>query len=210
MPAFQIGPRTFPTKKAAGEEVSRILHGSPLNVALSGDEYALIRDLLDLHPNAVEKIGAGVLGISVRDSGEYASRCFHAHRVDGTIIDFSKKECFSPSSHRVNVTAALRWEVQDQLDDARNQVWHPACELCGKLIIVIDEVDIDHADRPFAELRDKFVVAAGGWDNIKVENDGATRMRLSHRELAEVWKKYHQHMARLRPLHRRCHRGLGR
>lgn len=212
MAPFTIGEQTFPTKKAATEEVNRILHGCPTGTALSGGDYTLIRALLDLHPSAAEKIGLGVLGIWVGDSGEYGSRCFHAVRADDSDIDFSKNECLNPSSKRADITAALRWEVQDQLDVVRNQTWYPACELCGKVIITIDEVDVDHADTSFATLRDRLVHSCGGWDSARlgVENDGATRLRLVNRRVAQIWQMYHQTNARLRPLHRACHRGLGR
>jgi len=61
---------------------------------LRPDDFAVIRKLLDYHPECDAKIGAGVRGLrfdrSLHDSG---SSCFWVLRTDGSVEDFSAKKC---------------------------------------------------------------------------------------------------------------------
>jgi len=61
---------------------------------LRGEDFRLVRALLEHHPERQAKVGVGVsclkVDASLHDSG---SRCFWVVRVDGSAEDFSLRKC---------------------------------------------------------------------------------------------------------------------
>lgn len=200
-----IGPYKFPTKKSAEEAIKEVLHGSPLNTPLTGEAFGLIRALLDNHHDAAAKIGAGVSQIEVRII-EFGARGFWIVRVDGSAVDFSYRVALNgaPSS-RANVTAALRWEIQDQIDRFRDEAFSKGAVVCPLTNQPLHRgnAHVDHVT-DFAEMADKLVEAVGGWDALEVECVGETgaRRQLKDRQIAQVWQLYHERMATLRLVHK--------
>eukprot|EP00811_Abedinium_folium_P034719 NODE_7578_length_1566_cov_16.286310.p1 GENE.NODE_7578_length_1566_cov_16.286310~~NODE_7578_length_1566_cov_16.286310.p1 ORF type:complete len:421 (-),score=77.50 NODE_7578_length_1566_cov_16.286310:302-1495(-) len=75
-------------------KVSRILQQRPIGTELEAEEFAVVRGLLNYHPEAVAKIGVGVRAIKVDASlHESQSRCFWMRRTDGSMEDFSTRRC---------------------------------------------------------------------------------------------------------------------
>ncbi|MEV0650582.1 DCL family protein [Phytomonospora sp. NPDC050363] len=105
----RIGNRSFKTKKAATDACREIRDRYPgdgperppeLNPGLGQrvddpDDIAFIHDLVALHPEAEEKIGAGIKGFVVRvnENGFGGTRCFYVERVDGSSAEFSFPLC---------------------------------------------------------------------------------------------------------------------
>lgn len=63
---------------------------------LQGQDFALVRKLLDLHPEHWTKIGSGVRAIKLDASlHESGSTCFWLLRTDGSAEDFSTRKCLA-------------------------------------------------------------------------------------------------------------------
>ncbi|CAJ1393532.1 unnamed protein product [Effrenium voratum] len=71
-----------------------ILHEAQLGEELAGQQLALVKELLEYHPEAQKKIGAGIQGVKVDTAPDsQASRCFWVLRSDGSQEDFSARKC---------------------------------------------------------------------------------------------------------------------
>ena len=75
---------------------------------LQGEDFKLLMKVLNKHPRASEKIGAGVASIVV---GPYVcrSRCFFVIRIDGSVEDFSVRKCLGapPPPRNERMKAAM-------------------------------------------------------------------------------------------------------
>lgn len=117
MPEVWIGSRRYATKKARQEAVQAILGRYGLGqVVDQEDDDLLLRDLLDMHPDAAEKVGPGVDRFRV-----IATPCGHhkgqeAVLVDGSKVAFSYQKCLDAPTHRQRVLAAMRTEIQPQVN----------------------------------------------------------------------------------------------
>ncbi|WP_414721043.1 DCL family protein [Streptomyces sp.] len=99
-----IAGEHFPTKAAARARCQEILYaypgqpgtgaGQPQDVTDSA-HVAFLTALVKRHPEADERIGAGIAGFKVQVSpdGKGNTRCFYVIRVDGSSVDFSIRRC---------------------------------------------------------------------------------------------------------------------
>jgi hypothetical protein len=205
VPERIIGPFAFPTRKEAETRIRAILHESNLHEPLVGDEFALIRALLDLHHDAKTKIGAGVVSINVRVI-EFGARGFWITRTDGSSIDFSYRTALNGApTQKTLVQQALRWEIQDQIEEFRAEAFADGPVTCPLTHQPLSQstAEIDHIV-PFADLITEFVPAVGGWLVLQVECVGETgcRRQLVDREIAQTWQDLHKATAQLRVVHK--------
>lgn len=171
MAVFWIGERRYKSKQAAGDAVRAVLHGHPVGTALSGDEFDLIRDLLDMHPNAEEKIGTGVSGIQIAPPQQGPYPGFEAIRTDGSVIDFSYLSCLTKPSLRSHVHNVMRAEVSDLVSD-----YFEARYAAGTFHSDESGAPLDRGDTAvsyfrgpaFAQIADEFAEIEGGWGDITV------------------------------------------
>lgn len=117
MPEVWIGPRRYATKKAGQEAVQAILgrYGFGQDVDQEDDDL-LLRDLLDMHPDAAEKVGSGVDRFRIIPTPRGHHRGPEAVLVDGTRVAFSYQKCLDAPTHRQRVLAAMRTEIQPQVN----------------------------------------------------------------------------------------------
>jgi hypothetical protein len=171
------------------------------------DEEALYW-LIQQHPEYEEKRGCGIAGFTVV-STIFGARGFAIVRTDGSVTDFSYRECLSPKSTRTSVLAALRHEVADDIQDAKlryfsqhgDQLGRVACALTGAPI----DISQSHADHAppftFQVLAHSFLSAKGivaSEDLLEPSIDNQHRRRLADRELAAAWRSYHHELAHIR------------
>jgi hypothetical protein len=94
-----LGRYTYPSKSAADEALRALrdkhLAGDPI---LEEDDVELLRAVVAAHPEAAEKIGAGIAGFFVARAPDHPTYCFYLKRSDGTVIDFSWKEALTPTA----------------------------------------------------------------------------------------------------------------
>ncbi|AAG12662.1 RNA polymerase IIA largest subunit, putative; 12353-6556 [Arabidopsis thaliana] len=84
---------TWKNIELLSQSLKRILHSYEINELLNERDEGLVKMVLQLHPNSVEKIGPGVKGIRVAKSKHGDSCCFEVVRIDGTFEDFSYHKC---------------------------------------------------------------------------------------------------------------------
>lgn len=96
MPAkpVQVGNIHFSSKRDATKFFREMLHRYDLGDKVSSCDGSLLASLLDMHPEAAEKIGAGIQSFSVR-SADFGTPCFWVNRTDGTTEKFSFRACLS-------------------------------------------------------------------------------------------------------------------
>lgn len=130
---YRLGSEVFKTKESIAEYVRRVLHSSEPERPIEGDVGAVIRDLLQLHPSAQQKIGCGVAAIVVREDRRFKSRHFHILRTDGSDVDFSYRQCIQPSTARADATLAFRAAIADQIASFKARFFAGYGALSGSL-----------------------------------------------------------------------------
>ena len=199
MAEFWIGDRQFPTKTAAGDAIRAVLHGHRVGTELADEEYQLIRNLLDMHPEAQDKIGAGVAGIRIGAPRKGPHPCFEIIHTDCDPIDFSYKTCLKAPSIRSQVHNVMRFETADQ-----RTAYLQSRIAAGTF--VSDEsgtpLDLDHTHvsyfqgPPFAQIADLFAAAEGGWEAIELSPSTEPGPgKFVDRDQAERWRQHHGQQA---------------
>ena len=95
MPAksVKIGPLSFSKKGDATDYFREMRYKYDLGDKVTHEDAEILAHLVHMHPEAAEKIGAGIESFSVR-TADYGTRCFWVNRVDGTTERFSFRACY--------------------------------------------------------------------------------------------------------------------
>lgn len=95
MPAIpvKIGDLCFAKKGDATSYFREMLYKYELGDKVSSEDSRTLECLLLMHPEAKDKIGAGVENFSVR-SADFSTRCFWVNRTNGTTEKFSFRACY--------------------------------------------------------------------------------------------------------------------
>lgn len=95
MPAkpVKIGTLSFERKSDANAFFRDMLYKYELGDKVSGNDTKILAALLEMHPEAAEKVGCGIQSFSVR-TADYNTRCFWVNRTDGSTEKFSFKACY--------------------------------------------------------------------------------------------------------------------
>lgn len=165
------------------------------------EDDAFLRDLIQGHPDAAEKVGIGIDHFEVRANAFYKTGCLWLVRVDGTETDFSYRKCVTGThgTHRAQVLMAMRAAISDQVADFKRRMMTPGarCSLTG---VTLDEetVHVDH-DPPFVQLARDFFAEAGGADAIRItpSQDGSVGRTLLDPEMERRWGDFHRQRATL-------------
>ncbi|MDX2526210.1 DCL family protein [Streptomyces europaeiscabiei] len=197
MAEFWIGQRRYRTKGAAQEAVQEVLYRYNVgSIVDQEDDHQLLLDLLDMHPNADDKIGSGVeaFAIAAPQRGPYPG--FEVIRTDGSRIDFSYRECLKPRTYRQQVLNVMRDEVK-----ATISVYFESRKAADSLLS-------DHSGTPlestntavayfrgpsFNDIAREFAESHGGWEAIELTSSAEKGLgRFVDRDLAERWFIHHQ------------------
>lgn len=82
----------FKTRTEARAYLNAMRNRYDIGDRVSASDAIILTAALALHPEAKEKIGAGIKDFSVR-SADFGTKCFWVNRVDGTTEKFSHKDC---------------------------------------------------------------------------------------------------------------------
>ena len=173
-----------------------------------GADEAALYWLIQQHHEYEQKRGCGIAGFTVV-STIFGARGFAIVRTDGSVTDFSYRECLSPKSARTSVLAALRHEVADDIQDAKLRYFSQHGDQSGCVACALTGAPIDiaqsHADHAppwtFQVLAQAFLSAKGivaSEDLLEPSIDNQHRRRLADRELAAAWRSYHHELAHIR------------
>ncbi|WP_331773354.1 DCL family protein (plasmid) [Embleya sp. NBC_00888] len=200
MAAFTIGSRCYPSKEAAKQAVRDVLYRySPGDKVDRPDDVELLRDLLDLHPDADEKVGPGVAGFRVVRGERAGVHAFEVVHTDDNVLDFGIRKCFDPPSLRRRVLEAMSHEIEPNSTaylDSRVQGRSLVSDLSGTPVAT-NAVRVSHFQGPQRDvIATEFVEEHGGWDAIELTGSRRPgRPRFVDRELADEWRAYHRQRA---------------
>jgi hypothetical protein len=197
---FWIGQRRYRTKGEAEQAVKAVLRRyRPGSIVDREEDHQLLLDLLDMHPEAEEKIGPGVEAFAVGPPQRGPHPGFQVIRTDGERIDFSYKACLSPPSHRQQVLNVMRDEVKEDVND-----YFASRKAAGSLISDVSgaQLDSNHTavsyfkGPSFVEIAEEFAANVGGWDQITLTASAEPGLgRFTDRGLARRWCDHHRDRA---------------
>ncbi|WP_329082434.1 DCL family protein [Streptosporangium sp. NBC_01469] len=192
MPACWIGDREYRSKAQARAAVQAILRDHSPGTELTGEQFSLIRDLLDMHPRAEAKIGPGVADIRIVALPLGGHHGFELIRTDGTPMDFSYQGCLDHPSPRTKAHNAMRFEVEELKSayfEERYEAGTFTSDASG-VPLRRDDTDVSYFQGPsFAQIADDFAELEGGWSQIPLtpaEQKGRTA--LADHAQADRWR----------------------
>lgn len=209
-----LGPFEFRTKGEAEAAIREVADSADIGNPVIGEAKELILGLLERHPEAARKIGAGVSQVVVRFNA-YKKRGFYLLRVDGSETDFSWTKCLSPPRPIDRVRTALRSCIADQKLEARDRHFaagaNACCELTG-LAITPASCHVHHENPTFAELVDAFLGARGISSEavafVRVDGVEGPRLAAEWHWLGREFEAYHRTHARMLVVHASEHMHL--
>lgn len=206
MPAisYTIAGRFFATQKDLAAHVSAMLrdYGQYAPAQLLGDDAAFMGDLLLRHPSAERKIGCGVAALWVRRNGAFGNG-FYVERTDGTLVDFSYKQCIRPFTHASKAKFAFRRAIDDQVLAVKKAVFDDGalitCPITGEPI-VWETAHVDHEPpTTFAALLADYCALRGiDLDSLELYEPRSGIGKLLPPAIERDWSDWHRAHARLR------------
>ena len=98
----------FKSRAALERYIKALLIEVPAGAELTGEAEEIVTDLINHHPKAAEKTGAGIKKIVVRpDQIWKKNKQFWIVRQDGTEIDFSYRKCLHGEMSRIDLFRRL-------------------------------------------------------------------------------------------------------
>lgn len=212
-----VNGQLFNSKKSLKTHIRSIVSRYKDDEFLGEADLQFMRSVLDFHRWRDEKIGVGVVSMTVRTNRPYATRGFWLTRLDNTTTDFSWIECVDQPSQRRDVLAAMRAVIADQKESFRtiffSSTSEPRCPVTGEPLDM-GTCHVDHEPPlSFEKLTTDFIVEK----KIDLEavlltgyGDGETKQELADESLRRAWQEYHRQYARLRILSPKANLSLTR
>jgi hypothetical protein len=125
----------------------RLLRDIAPGEAVTGGDAVFLAGVLERHPEAARKIGAGVAYFSVRLNPTYGNPGFWLHRTDGTATDLSFLKCLRRQSRTQVINRALRRAVAPDIVRFRNEVLDAQGTVMRPITgepALIGNCDVDH------------------------------------------------------------------
>ena len=151
----------FKSKKAARENAQRIFKEHLNKGPIPRPDADDVADLLDNHPDKVEKIGPGILHFCV-ELNEFGGPCFIVMRIDGTKRPFSLDVALDGKHPN---------EESQRAEALRHELWEIQRKRANPEVI-------------------KAFIASEPSADWRIEKNGRGPTRLVDRELARCWTKY--------------------
>lgn len=205
----ELETRSFATQaEATGFFRAMLRRYEPGQKVDDGDADDLLA-LLQRHPEAAQKIGAGVAGFRV-DRAIEGTRCFYVQRKDGTGTDFSFGSCIKgkgPTRFQ-EVSSAFRREVRSAIHAKRDEIirrlgdgsGRVPCAATGKLI-TREEGHMDHLPPMTFQVLVRTFLNARGLDleavPITERQDNQHSAQITDPELAKAFRDFHERTAEL-------------
>lgn len=192
-------------KKPLAARCKLILNWSLAGVPLDPDDDAFLRDLIERHPEAAQKIGAGISHFEVRRN-EWNGRTFWLVRVDGTATDFSYVSCLTPPTPRTDFLKACRTAAVPSVIEAKNRIFDRVpsvnCPVSGEAI-TRETAHIDHAPPwTFKAISYAFEATLPELPGVEPTADGETVTRFADPSVADAFRAFHDERAVLRAVSR--------
>lgn len=201
--------RTFPTR-AAAKKFFRTLHNDKYRVGevvTDAVDDQLLRELVEHHPRAAEKVGPGIAEFYI-DYTTSGDRSFvrpdytgiWIRDVEGDTRDFSYNIAIDEPTDQAVAREALRNEVEDLRVSFREDAMRTPrkCPRSGTVMRRWEEAAVVYESPSWSALTQSFAVAVGGWDKLETDSgDGGIKIgrTLRDRSLARQWRTHWQKFA---------------
>jgi hypothetical protein len=195
------------------EQIQKILYNNVnLNITKDKEEYKILLDLLNNHPNASEKIGIGIDYFYVQPSiYKFNQFNFMLRRIDGSSTDFSFKKCLNPqqkTSKSKDWLGIFREIVKYQIDDFRSCAFKKVGVnnkfICSETNLKFDKkyAHVDHVyPLTFQSIFNEFIdLHKIDLDSIILSEDTGTSEKqiITDSSIVEQFKLFHDKRAVLR------------
>ncbi len=203
---LQIGQRVFPNKKETIKYIQGIQTKYKNGERIDSSDEPFLRDLLNLHPRALEKIGEGISHFSIdpNDFWKGKTRHFKVHRVDGTATDFSFLKCVNGINSDGEALHAMRTAVVDQILEFRDKQFQAGTVKCPftREVLAPNTAHVDHvAPDTFEALVFRWLSQEGlAISTISItpsQDNQVAREMIDHRQRSS-WQHFHDMNAHLR------------
>lgn len=210
-----LGGYFFPSKEFARRWTKDLLNSVKPKcgerIELPGNLFAIIRDILGMHPRIHEKIPNfpdGVEKIIIRKMGNGNQYCYV---LPGSYPEaFSYTKCLDSQSayHKRTVNDSFRTIIRDQMEEFKRSKIAPdgygKCELSGGRFLSKDLV-VDHYV-PFSHLLNSFMKENKlKYEDIKIDYDAPNfyeHKPLADKQITEKFIEYHRKNAVLCLIHK--------
>ncbi|MBL4904416.1 MAG: DCL family protein [Desulfocapsa sp.] len=213
---IHIGQLSFKYKKDVIAHFKNILNSYKFKETLNTEDFVDVLNLLKIHPNAKEKIGAGIEKVIVKET-RYKTKCFSVIRVDSSCEIFSYMKCINGSlSPLTKFSKTCRDVIADDLRlvklsffKGNSKKGKVKCQETGELSLWV-ELNVDHRQpNTFSVIVDRFI-ELHKIDLLSIEYIETMDNVYSFKNdsLSEKFRKYHKEKANLRIV--RKDKNLGR
>ncbi|MFC0313703.1 DCL family protein [Gordonia phosphorivorans] len=205
----------WPTRSAAEAAFRSILRNSGYavgDVITDPVHHQMLLEVLDRHPDHLEKIGPGVEEFFVARTRDASGVFVGANaigiwirRTDGDEIDFSYRTAIHQPSPRSDAKEALRTEVDDRRQAFREHRFGTGetvlSDLSGVPTGDVRDAQVIYLAPTWGQLTYRFAELEGGWTRLAVApafaGVAAVGSRLEDRDQATRWLAFHAQYADL-------------
>lgn len=205
---IEVGDLKFKTQKELENFVREILVNTGANNAISKENEKFFHDLIERHPEKLQKIGSGVKEFRVvQNATNRKALGLDIIRIDGSRIDISWKTCVSGKGATIEkkLKSAMRQAVGEQIRDFRNAklIVGVLCERCG--IKLDGRGHVDH-DLTFDLLVKQFLQDFPNYpSDFDDSPDGEMAIfKREHTQYKDIWSSFHKTHAKLLLTCERC------
>lgn len=212
--AIHLDSFTWPSKAAAEKTFQAILRSSIYDTydRISDPLHdRMLRELLDRHPDAAEKIGCGVdyFYIGKTSDGDKVNVPADAigiwiKRTDGTAVDFSYLTAIRSHTPKSAAKEGLRLAVDDTRLAYRAQRFEDGMpvpsDLTDQPIASRDQAHVIYLEPTWGQLTYRFAETEGGWEAILVHSgNGSVKIgsEILDPEVKARWIEFHSRYANM-------------
>lgn len=202
-----VGKLIFDTVGSATEHVKGLVARYADGDMARGPDVEFLKDLLELHPRCLAKVGNGVAGFTFSRNPEYTNtRTISVIRNDGSETDFSWRKCLNGETSEQLIRAALRSAVADQIIVFKRNAFLQQPVVCPETgeTLTWEYCHVDHqAPNTFDQLVDEWLRS----EKINLESveispsrDNSFTRALTNEMQRQSWLRFHEQRKQLRLL----------
>lgn len=140
------------TKTALKARCKEILHNTPINTLILGDNFDFLCNVFAMHPEAKNKLQSGVSKICIVE--RMGSKCFYFQRNDGQKDDISYRYSIDGyGTIKAQIIKAMRTTIAPIIQNFRNSLEWGKIRCCiTNEVLYPENTHIDHYNKTFKEL----------------------------------------------------------
>lgn len=205
--------RTFTSKASAKDFFRKILNRYAIGHDLNQEDFEVLSELLERHPDYEEKLRHGISSIRVLPDDQNRNRCFWIVGENDELTDFSYLICINGEHRPImqQISSACRTAVSEENTEYRRQFFEErggvaTCSVSNQQIVFGNSV-IDHQPPMVFNVIVRAFCAADfpeGFpeDLIESGTTSGTVTRFSDENISQRFRDFHNRLAVLRVIHR--------